>query len=111
MSRLSSLTNLAIEGVRPLGAISLEMGDWLGALSALRTLSLRRSLLGSCPPEVGLLRSLRYLDLSSNMLGALPDQLSGLSGLQVGEWVKTWRKREEGWGWLKLGSRKKVSLG
>lgn len=83
LSALSSLTLLAVEGVRHLAAVSLVLGDWLFALSSLRSLSLRSSLLGSCPPVLGTLGSLTMLDLSSCGLSGLPHQLSGLEALQV----------------------------
>jgi hypothetical protein len=82
-SALTSLTALAIEGIRPLSLMSLEVGDWLGALSGLQRLSFKRSLLDRCPPEVGALGTLRVLDLSHNELGELPTEMRGLASLEV----------------------------
>ena len=92
----SSLTSLAIEGVSSQAAVSLELRDWLGALTNLAELSLKRSLLGCCPAELAALGALRRLDVSHSRLAGLPVELSRLTELEVGRWGYVRRG-----GWLK----------
>ncbi|GAB4824057.1 hypothetical protein N2152v2_011103 [Parachlorella kessleri] len=82
LSALTGLTSLAIEGVSNLAAVSLELHDWLGALTNLAELSLKRSLLGCCPAEVAALGALRRLDVSHGKLAVLPVVLSRLTNLE-----------------------------
>ena len=73
------VVELELEDIDLTGAVPAEVG----ALSALRELSLGGNQLTSVPAEIGQLTSLRVLDLQHNQLTSVPAEIGQLTSLRM----------------------------